>query len=214
MLNEEDDNDVSGESDDDEDDIIFQMEDLEGDQLAESQGLPIGNTMNMKKSTIVLEQETLTSETERINLNVKQDAEGNSNTDTLSIKDTKKACLRNEVDSKFANVHKPLKVIPTKDDKNFDFNFEEKILRGGLKHEVTCSFCKCDGHVMDRCPDKLRKTLPLTKLPPMTQRYAALLDRVCRNCKGEPFYLEYDYYKGNPLYNFLLNTTFEIEFVP
>lgn len=63
-----------------------------------------------------------------------------------------------------------------------EYSFDAQVFRGNSRPVKTCCFCKEDGHVKEQCPD-LRKP-PLSRLPPMTPRFGAVLDFVCKKCRG------------------------------
>lgn len=62
------------------------------------------------------------------------------------------------------------------------YRFDAQVFRGNSKPVKTCCFCKEDGHVKEQCPD-LKKP-KLSRLPPMTPRFGAVLDYVCKKCRG------------------------------
>ena len=63
------------------------------------------------------------------------------------------------------------------------YRFDATIFRGKNRPVKTCCFCKEDGHVKTQCPD-LRKPA-LRPLPPITPQFGAVLDYVCKTCRGE-----------------------------
>lgn len=65
---------------------------------------------------------------------------------------------------------------------NVEYRFDAQVFTGNNRPVKTCCFCKEDGHVREQCPD-LRKP-PLARLPPMTPQFGAVLDYVCRKCRG------------------------------
>ena len=65
---------------------------------------------------------------------------------------------------------------------NVEYRFDAQVFTGNNRPVKTCCFCKEDGHVKEQCPD-LRKP-PLARLPPMTAQFGAVLDFVCRKCRG------------------------------
>lgn len=65
---------------------------------------------------------------------------------------------------------------------NVEYCFDAQVFTGNNRPIKTCCFCKEDGHVKEHCPD-LRKP-QLARLPPMTPQFGAVLDFVCRKCRG------------------------------
>ena len=62
------------------------------------------------------------------------------------------------------------------------YRFDAQVFRGNSRPVKTCCFCKEDGHVKEQCPD-LRKP-PMCPLPPMSPHFGAVLDYVCKKCRG------------------------------
>ncbi|KAL1022737.1 hypothetical protein UPYG_G00031670 [Umbra pygmaea] len=62
--------------------------------------------------------------------------------------------------------------------------FDRMIFTGGKPPTVVCSICKRDGHLKDECPEDFKK-IELKPLPPMTDRFRAILDGLCRLCYHE-----------------------------
>ena len=65
---------------------------------------------------------------------------------------------------------------------NVEYKFDAQVFTGNKRPVKTCCFCKEDGHVKEQCPD-LRKPA-LVRLPPMTPQFGAVLDFVCKKCRG------------------------------
>lgn len=65
---------------------------------------------------------------------------------------------------------------------NVEYRFDVEVFTGNKQPVKTCCFCKEDGHVKEQCPDLRKPTL--TRLPPMTQQFGAVLDFVCKKCRG------------------------------
>ena len=70
---------------------------------------------------------------------------------------------------------------------NVEYSFDVQVFTGNNRPVKTCCFCKEDGHVKELCPD-LRKPA-LIRLPPMTVQFGAVLDFVCKKCRGGCFHL-------------------------
>ena len=70
---------------------------------------------------------------------------------------------------------------------NVEYSFDVQVFTGNNRPVKTCCFCKEDGHVKEQCPD-LRKPA-LIRLPPMTVQFGAVLDFVCKKCRGGCFHL-------------------------
>lgn len=70
---------------------------------------------------------------------------------------------------------------------NVEYRFDVEVFTGNKQPVKTCCFCKEDGHVKEQCPDLRKPTL--TRLPPMTQQFGAVLDFVCKKCRGECVHL-------------------------
>jgi len=70
----------------------------------------------------------------------------------------------------------------TSTQRNVEYRFDVQVFTGNKRPVKTCCFCKEDGHVKEQCPD-LKKPA-LVRLPPMTPQFAAVLDFVCRKCRG------------------------------
>ena len=176
--------------------IIFHMEDFDKtatNQTDKSDGsqdsVGIHNKVisrDAKMSKVTVEQgkrtEALASEMGKLSVAGDHTDAGRRKTDTDCKNDSVEANLQ-----EFVVEHKPLEIIQSHVSRHLStsFKFEMDILRGGGKHQVTCSYCKLDGHVKDSCPEKMREKIPLMRLPPVTMQFAALLERVCRACKGE-----------------------------
>ncbi|KAJ7986329.1 hypothetical protein DPEC_G00338800 [Dallia pectoralis] len=62
--------------------------------------------------------------------------------------------------------------------------FDRMIFTGGKPPTVVCSICKRDGHLKDECPEDFKK-IELKPLPPMTERFRAILDGLCKLCYHE-----------------------------
>ncbi|XP_076846196.1 terminal uridylyltransferase 4 isoform X2 [Brachyhypopomus gauderio] len=62
--------------------------------------------------------------------------------------------------------------------------FDRMIFTGGKPPTVVCSICKRDGHLKDDCPEDFKK-MELAALPPMTERFRDILDRLCHLCYNE-----------------------------
>ena len=65
---------------------------------------------------------------------------------------------------------------------NVEYRFDAQVFTGNNRPVKTCCFCKEDGHVKEQCPD-LKKPV-LVRLPTMTPQFAAVLDFVCKKCRG------------------------------
>uniref|UniRef100_A0A8C2ZYU8 CCHC-type domain-containing protein n=1 Tax=Cyclopterus lumpus TaxID=8103 RepID=A0A8C2ZYU8_CYCLU len=52
---------------------------------------------------------------------------------------------------------------------------------GRTSHMVVCSLCKRDGHLKKDCPEDFKK-VQLEPLPPITQEFLCVLDKVCEQC--------------------------------
>ncbi|XP_069498286.1 terminal uridylyltransferase 4 isoform X2 [Ambystoma mexicanum] len=62
--------------------------------------------------------------------------------------------------------------------------FDTFILTSGKPPTVVCSICKRDGHSKNDCPEDFKK-IDLKPLPPMTNRFRDILDKVCKKCFDE-----------------------------
>nr|XP_055045307.1 terminal uridylyltransferase 4 [Misgurnus anguillicaudatus] len=62
--------------------------------------------------------------------------------------------------------------------------FDRMIFTGGKPPTVVCSICKRDGHLKDECPEDFKK-IELTPLPPVSERFRAILDDLCLFCYRE-----------------------------
>ncbi|XP_006006033.1 terminal uridylyltransferase 4 isoform X1 [Latimeria chalumnae] len=62
--------------------------------------------------------------------------------------------------------------------------FDKFILTSGKPPTIVCSICKRDGHSKNDCPEDFKK-IDLKPLPPMTDRFREILDKVCKKCYNE-----------------------------
>ncbi|XP_078526720.1 terminal uridylyltransferase 4 isoform X2 [Lissotriton helveticus] len=76
-----------------------------------------------------------------------------------------------------------------KDEGNFSeeeihYVFDTFILTSGKPPTIVCRICKRDGHSKNDCPEDFKK-IDLKPLPPMTNRFREILDKVCKRCFDE-----------------------------
>uniref|UniRef100_A0A3B5ASF6 CCHC-type domain-containing protein n=1 Tax=Stegastes partitus TaxID=144197 RepID=A0A3B5ASF6_9TELE len=61
------------------------------------------------------------------------------------------------------------------------YEFTKLAFTRGKSHMVVCSLCKRDGHLKKDCPEDFKK-VQLDPLPPITQEFHCVLNKVCEQC--------------------------------
>ncbi|XP_069088765.1 terminal uridylyltransferase 4 isoform X2 [Pleurodeles waltl] len=69
-------------------------------------------------------------------------------------------------------------------DEEMHYVFDAFILTSGKPPTIVCRICKRDGHSKNDCPEDFKK-IDLKPLPPMTNRFREILDKVCKRCFDE-----------------------------
>lgn len=162
---------------------IFQMEDLDSTiKQVESLNLSSNDSKDSsdsqrqiaKDSPSLKSKDQIDAENEvDISLNGSDCEEGSESTSTK----TTSVCSRDECRIPNAESNASDAAL-----QNVVYRFDAQVFRGNSRPVKTCCFCKEDGHVKEQCPE-LKKP-PLCRLPPMTARFGAVLDYVCKKCRG------------------------------
>uniref|UniRef100_A0AAQ5Y365 CCHC-type domain-containing protein n=1 Tax=Amphiprion ocellaris TaxID=80972 RepID=A0AAQ5Y365_AMPOC len=64
------------------------------------------------------------------------------------------------------------------------YEFTKQAFTRGKSHMVVCSLCKRDGHLKKDCPEDFKK-VQLDALPPITQEFHSVLNKVCEQCYSD-----------------------------
>lgn len=64
------------------------------------------------------------------------------------------------------------------------YEFTKQAFTRGKSHMVVCSLCKRDGHLKKDCPEDFKK-VQLDALPPLTQEFHSVLNKVCEQCYSD-----------------------------
>jgi len=159
-----------------EDEEIFQVDEISGDELLSDEEGP-----DLDTAGSVNEEEEEEVELAPVRLSpppsedaVKDESPENENQkeNKFRYKFTKQAFTRGKVSLTqlvfiFIN-HKQASCLP------FSFNVSQS-------HMVVCSLCKRDGHLKKDCPEDFKK-VELDPLPPVTPEFLSILNKVCEQC--------------------------------